>query len=80
MLRKSEKQSGGWMSRALDKEAYEWLVYHHAEIADALVNELFVAGETPDSMYRLALGQTQRSEISKRIEMAARHLLREEIE
>jgi len=67
------------MIRALDKESYRWLVYTHPELAEALVLELGT-GETPDSMYRLVLGQTQRPEIAKRIEMAARHLLREEIE
>ena len=78
MLRK-QKPANGVMIRALDQESYNWLVYSHPEIADALVMELG-AGETPDSMYRLVLGRTQRPEIAKRVEMAARHLVRMELE
>lgn len=60
---------------ALDQESWNWLSENLHDIAQA-VEAAVDAGSTPDQIRYFVSGRTQRPDLARRCEQAARHLCR----
>lgn len=61
------------LGQALDRESYEWLAGHAADILEAVEAEVG-AGRTPEQIRLFVIRRTGREEIAQRCEQAARHI------
>lgn len=59
---------------ALDAESWNWLSETLPEIATAVQNAM-AGGASPEDIRRFVTGRTQRSDLARRCEQAARHLI-----
>ena len=59
---------------ALDAESWNWISETLPEIASA-VQSATISGASPDDIRRFVAGHTQRYDLARRCEQAARHLL-----
>jgi len=64
---------------ALEHESWEWLETQHPQLAEALIRDVGL-GATPDAMRRFVLSYagSERDLLAKRLELAVRHLQRDE--
>ncbi|MCO5189128.1 MAG: hypothetical protein M9918_13175 [Anaerolineae bacterium] len=62
------------LESVLHRESWEWLVMNQPSIASSLESAIF-AGNDIDSIKRVAWSATERPEIVKRIEAAAKWLI-----
>ena len=61
------------LGKALDRESYEWLASHTADILAAVEAEV-EAGRTPEQIRLFVIRKTGREELAQRCEQAARHV------
>jgi hypothetical protein len=61
------------LGKALDRESYEWLAGHAADILEAVEAEV-AAGRTPEQIRLFVIRKTSRDELAQRCEQAARHI------
>lgn len=64
------------LTKALDKESYEWLIGHLPDIAEAIEIEV-TAGHKPGEIKLFVLSRTGRLELALRCEQAARYILQQ---
>jgi hypothetical protein len=61
------------LGKALDRESYEWLASHAADILEAVEAEVN-AGRSPEQIRLYVIRVTSRAELAQRCEQAARHI------
>lgn len=64
------------LERALDQESLTWLLTQHPNIAEAIENAV-CNGATPEDIKRAVIRHTQRDDLARRCEQAARALVEE---
>lgn len=61
------------LGKALDRESYEWLASHAADILEAVEAEV-AAGRKPEEIRLFVIRATGREDLAKRCEQGARHV------
>ena len=61
------------LGKALDRESYEWLASHAADILEAVEAEV-AAGRTPEQIRLFVVRRTGRGDLANRLEQAARYI------
>lgn len=64
------------LEQALDDESLTWLLTQHPNIAEAIENAVR-GGATPEDIKRAVIRHTQRDDLARRCEQAARALVGE---